>query len=445
MLRRKVVTKTSCTQCERIWSCLLLGHYIAGVHDADKFAKFGGPGASCRLTSFSKLCWGLLDHISCGRNYFTRRPGTRIDFFSMHKKGNDRDSVGSSTYLLKSEGLTLTKMKTEYSKVFNGLAIYNDEGDPMKSWWKPLEFRADVRYPAMVAKIIQLHLYDDDPLFAHYQMTSNDNAFLNYAPHYFTQRTMLTTFSVNTTNPSFSVNVRKPIYELWTMLPQIRGELLSTSLPSRRDFGVIASQTSNQLCLTFWLSNDTELYTGPGHNIRIRLPMRWVSGQYITRVLDNTTTNTYEKWKTLGFPANLTQQQLAALWNVTMVRVSQAKPVAASGSIRLTMTSPGVKQIIVCNGNETLSQPSSVQFHRINNSTLLIWWRDGPVSACFLSYDVQYKPPGSHDYAALNQEALLTRVYQRTSLAALRGSYRVRSRNILRQTSAFSDAAVYAG
>ena len=39
-----------------------------------------------------------------------------------------------------------------YSVLQKNISLYNDEGDPQKSWWKPLSWRATVKYPALVAR-----------------------------------------------------------------------------------------------------------------------------------------------------------------------------------------------------------------------------------------------------------------------------------------------------
>ena len=38
----------------------------------------------------------------------------------------------------------------------NNISIFNDEGDPQKSWWKPQFWRATVAYPALVARSISV-------------------------------------------------------------------------------------------------------------------------------------------------------------------------------------------------------------------------------------------------------------------------------------------------
>ena len=66
------------------------------------------------------------------------------------------------------------------------------EADPLTGWSNSERWRADVRYGAMVVAVIAAHQHimvkqHGLPL----QLLSNDNAFLNYHPYYFTQRTLL--------------------------------------------------------------------------------------------------------------------------------------------------------------------------------------------------------------------------------------------------------------
>ena len=68
----------------------------------------------------------------------------------------------------------------------------SSEADPLTGWSKSEPWRADVRYGAMVVAGIAAHHHimvkqHGLPL----QLLSNDNAFLNYHPYYFTQRTLL--------------------------------------------------------------------------------------------------------------------------------------------------------------------------------------------------------------------------------------------------------------
>ena len=70
--------------------------------------------------------------------------------------------------------------------------VPRSEADPEKGWWRPRHWRADVTYAAMIASNVIRHqqwrTVTHDKY--NYSLLSNDNAFLNYHPHYFQQRTL---------------------------------------------------------------------------------------------------------------------------------------------------------------------------------------------------------------------------------------------------------------
>lgn len=51
-----------------------------------------------------------------------------------------------------------------------------------------------------------------------YTLLSNDNAFLSYYPHYFTQRTLTARFQMNNTKPPHVQMVRKPVLTVMGLL-----------------------------------------------------------------------------------------------------------------------------------------------------------------------------------------------------------------------------------
>jgi hypothetical protein len=70
------------------------------------------------------------------------------DFVSFHRKGQgDVDSI------IRDE-LTETIPRIYRALNDSEISIFNDEGDPDKSWWKPRKWRATVKYPALVARSI---------------------------------------------------------------------------------------------------------------------------------------------------------------------------------------------------------------------------------------------------------------------------------------------------
>lgn len=412
------------------------------MHDADEKAKMGGPGASCRLKQFSKLCWALLDHVINGKNYFSKQVSTRLDFFSFHKKGGKRGKAGNSHLLLKSELDTLAYMHHKYPQFYNNITIYNDEGDPVTGWDEPMDFRADVRYPAMVVKLISRHLLSTDKLFINYRMTSNDNAFLSYAPHYFTQRTLFARFQVNNTKEPYTALVKKPIYEVMSMLAQMRGRLIEhkVNMPNR-NIGLIATRTDSQLCLTLWASNDTSNYIDKAH-VDILLPKTIMGSTYIIRTLSSSTPNTNDVWRKLGSPANLTQTQLETMWNVTMIQVTHPMRLNIS-RMNININNTSIIQIIICERDESPQKPSNLTFLHITENAVLITWKDEGLSDCFLSYKLEFMRNGGESFALLNQEVLLSRSYQFTSKLGVRGKYRVKSTSILGKESGYSEIRHY--
>lgn len=67
------------------------------------------------------------------------------------------------------------------------------EADILPNWSKSEDWRGDVRYAAMVAKVIlDYQKFVVKKRRITMELLSNDNCFLNYHPYYFTQRTLLT-------------------------------------------------------------------------------------------------------------------------------------------------------------------------------------------------------------------------------------------------------------
>lgn len=133
---------------------------------------------------------------------------------------------------------------------FADTPIYNDEADPLVGWSLPQPWRADVTYAAMVVKVgpppgvpggrvdapparsqpprrprrPQVVAQHQNLLLANasstvrYALLSNDNAFLSYHPHQFSQRTLTARFQVNDTRPPHVQLLRKPVLTAMALL-----------------------------------------------------------------------------------------------------------------------------------------------------------------------------------------------------------------------------------
>nr|XP_006011505.1 PREDICTED: alpha-L-iduronidase [Latimeria chalumnae] len=216
-----------------------------GLREASPLLRFGGPGGSCHFPPRSPICWGLLSHCHNGKNFFTGETGVRLDYISIHKKGG-----GRSYYILEQEIETIQQIQKMFPD-FKNIPIYNDEADPLVGWSKPQSWRADVTYAAMVIKVIAQHqnlLIANPNNTINYTLLSNDNAFLNYHPHYFTQRTLTARFQMNNTKPPYVQMVRKPVLTVMGLLAllgemQISADVFINGKPANwnSSLGVIAS------------------------------------------------------------------------------------------------------------------------------------------------------------------------------------------------------------
>ncbi|XP_033275540.1 alpha-L-iduronidase isoform X2 [Orcinus orca] len=280
-----------------------LNYYDAcseGLRAASSALRLGGPGDSFHPLPRSPLCWGLLEHCHNGTNFFTGEVGVRLDYIALHKKvkpgipalpsvpapnpapyagvprtrqpqnarllpaappplrgglggcsgGVSAQGAGSSIYILEQEAAVVRQIQRLFPK-FADTPVYNDEADPLVGWSLPQPWRADVTYAAMVVKVIAQHqnlLVANTSSSVRYALLSNDNAFLSYHPHPFSQRTLTARFQVNNTRPPHVQLLRKPVLTAMALLALLDGEQLwaevsrdGTVLDSNHTVGVLAS------------------------------------------------------------------------------------------------------------------------------------------------------------------------------------------------------------
>uniref|UniRef100_A0A3Q2EB66 Alpha-L-iduronidase n=1 Tax=Cyprinodon variegatus TaxID=28743 RepID=A0A3Q2EB66_CYPVA len=143
-------------------SVQFLNYYDAcseGLRAASPLLRFGGPGDSCHSPPRSPYCWAMLQHCYNGTNYFTGETGVRLDYIALHKKVSSDQVIKQHQDLL---------------------------ADPNST--------------------------------VNYTLLSNDNAFLSYHPHPFTQRTLTARFQVNNTQPPHVQLLRKPVLSVMGLL-----------------------------------------------------------------------------------------------------------------------------------------------------------------------------------------------------------------------------------
>ncbi|XP_007557043.1 alpha-L-iduronidase [Poecilia formosa] len=423
-----------------------LNYYDAcseGLRAASPLLRFGGPGDSCHSAPRSPFCWALLQHCYNGTNYFTGETGVRIDYIALHKKGG-----GFSLPILQQELQTVGEIQERFPS-FRSVPIYNDEADPLVGWSKPQEWRADVTYAAMVVKIIKQH---QDLLLANpnntinYTLLSNDNAFLSYHPHPFTQRTLTARFQVNNTRPPHVQLVRKPVLTVMGLLAllgetQVLAQVLNSGHEENSTVGVLASthrpvihggSDSWQVAVLVYNSDDNSTSQRIDD---VTVELKGLAEQkglvYVTYYLDNNVTNPHQLWQSMGSPDFPTAQQFRRLRSVEDPRTDgpQKLPPGDSLTLKAKLSLPSVLLVHVCAWPEVgPDQVNGLRFIRITKGQVLVIWSDHCVgSKCIKTFEVEFSTD-QKEFSRVNaQDTIFTSYVHSPVDQKVGGLYRVRA------------------
>uniref|UniRef100_A0A8C6L5G0 Alpha-L-iduronidase n=1 Tax=Nothobranchius furzeri TaxID=105023 RepID=A0A8C6L5G0_NOTFU len=342
-----------------------LNYYDAcseGLRAASELLRFGGPGDSCHAPPHSLYCWAMLQHCYNGTNFFTGETTVRIDYIALHKKGG-----GYSLPILQQEIQTVGEIQERFPR-FRSLPVYNDEADPLVGWSKPQVWRADVTYAAMVVKVIKQHqdlLLGNPNSTINYTLLSNDNAFLSYHPHPFTQRTLTARFQVNNTHPPHVQLIRKPVLTVMGLLAllgdtQVLAQVLTSGGEHSDTLGVLASShrpavlggsDSWQTAVLVYNSDDNST---SNHTDEVTVSLKGLAEQkglvYVTYYMDNNVTNPYQLWQNMGGPDYPTAEQFRNIRNVEDPRVDGPFKVPAGDTLTLKakLPVPSILLVHIC-------------------------------------------------------------------------------------------------
>ncbi|KAH3708034.1 alpha-L-iduronidase-like isoform X2 [Dreissena polymorpha] len=445
-----------------------LNYYDAcseGLKAASLDLKLGGPGDGCHGTLYSDA---LLQHIVNGTNYFTGETGIRLDFLSYHKKGD-----GSSYKILEDEISLMDSISNRFPTLADK-PFFNDEADPLVGWSQDEEWRADSTYAAIVAKVINQHqkafISNPQPRIHNYQLLSNDNAFLSWFPHQYTQRTLLARFQMNNTSPPHTHFFQKPVYNVMALLSMLgeievqskitytNGEDLNTPL------GVLASThtpvtnhtaDSWQTTVLMYMSNDTGPQTDKAYvylSMDIE-PPSWASQELhmVGWWLDNTLGNSYKLWDRAGRPPYPTlelQHQMRTISNSPPIFNQPVQP-GNQFIGKFFIKEPAVVVVHVCSKPDAPpDQPNNVNILNITSGQILLTWSDKCLnSRCILNYEVAYSVEDTN-YTTIDPGYGLAYstsfVYQPTTLQGVApdnqviGFYKVRALDYFGQYSEYS-------
>ncbi|XP_029656065.1 alpha-L-iduronidase [Octopus sinensis] len=415
-----------------------LNYYDAsseGLRAADKRLIFGGPGDGCfykkHHKGHKKYAIGLLDHVVHGTNLFTGNRETRIDFISWHLKGD-----GMANRILKLEKRLSEEIYTKYPSL-RSKPFYNDEGDPLVGWSKPRLWRADVTYAALVVKVIALHQQRKFLKHINFTLLSNDNAFLSYYPHQFTQRTLLARFQMNNTKPPHVQFVHKPVYSAMMLLAYLGDRKLYVNITkhhvyniSTHDFGGIGSihypvasavSDSFQVCLLLYNATDP----GPGEleernikqdgeSVEVKIfidpPVSQSRDLYmIIFKINNSYGNPFMLWKKMGKPSYPTKEQFHAMRQQegpNVIDKSAVKPGIITVKLQ-SFVAPALLLVHICSkAPHPPGQVSAVQVYKVTFGQVLVVWSDKFIGTkCILRYEVELsKSDTESQYRRINQQ-----------------------------------------
>ncbi|XP_045630705.1 alpha-L-iduronidase isoform X3 [Ursus americanus] len=440
-----------------------LNYYDAcseGLRAASPALRLGGPGDSFHPWPRSPLCWALLGHCHNGTNFFTGELGVRLDYISLHKKG-----AGSSIYILEQEKATVQQIQRLFPK-FADTPIYNDEADPLVGWSLPQPWRADVTYAALVVKVIAQHqnlLVANTSSALRYALLSNDNAFLSYHPHYFTQRTLTARFQVNTTRPPHVQLLRKPVLTAMALLAlldseQLRAEVsqAGTVLDSNHTVGVLASAHSPAGPLDAWratvllyASDDTSAHANRSVSLTLRLhgvpPAPGLV--YVTLYLDNQLCSPHGEWQRLGRPVFPSAEEFRRMRAAEDPVVMAPRPFPDSGrlTLRPELRLPSLLLVHVCARPEKPpGQVTRLRALPLTRGQVLLVWSDEHVgSKCLWTYEIQFSTDGEV-YAPVSRKPSTFNLFVFSpDTVATSGSYRVRAVDYWARPGPFSNPVRY--
>ncbi|XP_018413424.1 PREDICTED: alpha-L-iduronidase [Nanorana parkeri] len=430
-----------------------------GLKQASPLLKFGGPGDSCRPRA--PICWGLLSHCFNGTNFFTQETGVRLDYIALHKKGG-----GSSLHILEQEIDTVSEIQRLFPK-FKSVPIYNDEADPLVGWSTPQSWRGDVTYGAMVVKVIDEHIdymLSNESQAMNYSLLSNDNAFMNYYPHYFTQRTLTARFQMNNTKPPHVQMVRKPVLTVMGLLALLGEVHISAQIYLDSDMsinnsiiGVIASthnpergiqSDSWQSTILLYASDDNKTST----DIQF-LTLNFTNFPnskdlvYVTYYIDNTLTNPFSEYQKVGSPDFPTIKEFKQMHDAEDPIMDGPTTFPKEGDmiLKVKLPVPSVLLIHIC--EKPNSPPGTVTHVRIiplfRGQVSVVWSDEQVLSRCLKTYEVEFSFDGVTFSQINTRQIIFTLFTYSPDTAIVSGYYRVRAVNFWNIPGPYSVPVMY--
>uniref|UniRef100_A0A452TI82 Alpha-L-iduronidase n=1 Tax=Ursus maritimus TaxID=29073 RepID=A0A452TI82_URSMA len=274
-----------------------------------------------------------------------------------------------------------------------------------------------------------------------YALLSNDNAFLSYHPHYFTQRTLTARFQVNTTRPPHVQLLRKPVLTAMALVAyseQLRAEVsqAGTVLDSNHTVGVLASAHSPAGPLDAWratvllyASDDTSAHANRSVSLTLRLHgVPPAPGAPMA--------------SRLGRPVFPSAEEFRRMRAAEDPVVMAPRPFPDSGrlTLRPELRLPSLLLVHVCARPEKPpGQVTRLRALPLTRGQVLLVWSDEHVgSKCLWTYEIQFSTDGEVGRALKH-----LCMFASPDTVATSGSYRVRAVDYWARPGPFSNPVRY--
>ena len=300
----------------------LWDHYdgcLAGLEEVEPRLRFGGPGTYVTL---GPAFTGLIEHCDTGKNYFTGKTGTRMDFISYHEKGVKRSSPTDANPQLKEwidrEIAIIKYVRAKHPRFGNTLFI-NDECDPKGGIVQIYAWRGGPYFPASIAKYARHHLQRLVDEMGAKTMACDDSAIVGP----WGQSSHVVRFG---DQQKFEL-IKRPLDNgtlMLSLLGDTRCKLDQPDLFS--DVGAIATKTdAEQIAVLVYNCNEVGLREN--HNDAMRVLEKYLTAKIMLRMekvpfkegmlvhyrLDKERSNPQGVWEKLGSPEEPTPDQMAQM------------------------------------------------------------------------------------------------------------------------------------
>lgn len=331
----------------------LYDYSVEAVKRALPNARVGGPHSTgpgdARAERFLR---DFLEHALRGRNYATGRSGSPLDYIGFHAKGRPRVEDNSVVMGVEHQLRSL-------AKGFEVIASFPDlrtrpviigESDPegcaacSARVYPQNNYRNGTMYSSYTAAVFPRHL----DLAARYGV--NLAGAVTWAFE-FEDQPYFDGFRDLATN-----GIAKPVLNVFRMLGMMRGDrvraesdgatpletMLESGVKDQPDIGAMASRADRELAVLVWHYHDSEK-PGPDATVNVA-----ITGLPAGRLLlhhyrvDGEHSNSYEAWKKMGSPQQLTAGQYRALEKSSHLELLESPRylTAEKSEARLSFTLP---------------------------------------------------------------------------------------------------------